>query len=133
MARILVIDDETPIRANLSRMLVMEGHEVVTAEDGRAGLERIRLQRPDLIFCDLVMPALDGHGVLAELLAHADTAAIPFIFLSASADQSEREEGLRRGAIDYLTKPFNLGEIRDAIARHLASAEGARGGTGAGR
>ncbi|MET0218933.1 MAG: response regulator [Burkholderiales bacterium] len=127
MARILVIDDETPIRANLSRMLAMEGHEVVTAEDGLAGLDCIRLQRPDLIFCDLVMPVLDGHGVLAQLLARTDTAAIPFIFLSASADRSEREEGLRRGATDYLTKPFNLGEIRDAIARYLVSPEQAPG------
>ncbi len=119
MARILVIDDEGPIRGNLSRMLAMEGHEVATAEDGVAGLARIREQPPDLIFCDLLMPALDGYGVLAHVLAQPDTATIPFIFLSASADRSEREEGLRRGASDYLTKPFNLGEIRDAVARHL--------------
>ena len=119
MARILVIEDETPIRANLSRMLAMEGHDVVTEKDGVAGLQCIRTQRPDLIFCDLVMPALDGYGVLAAVLARPDTATIPFIFLSASADQTEREEGQRRGATDYLTKPFNLGEIRDTVARHL--------------
>lgn len=119
MARIVVIEDEPAIRANLARMLEMEGHEVVTAEDGLAGLLRIRAQRPDLIFCDLVMPVLDGYGVLAELLARADTATIPFIFLSASADETEREEGLRRGAADYLTKPFRLGEIRDTVVRHL--------------
>lgn len=119
MARILVVDDEAPIRANLSRMLAMEGHDVVTADGGLTALQCIRAQRPDLIFCDIVMPAPDGYGVLAEVLARADTATIPFIFLSASADQSEREEGLRRGATDYLTKPFNLGEIRAAVARHL--------------
>jgi len=119
VARIVVIEDEPPIRANLSRMLEMEGHEVVTAEDGLAGLQRIRAQQPDLIFCDLVMPILDGYGVLAEVLARAETATIPFIFLSASADQGEREEGLRRGATAYLTKPFRLGEIRDTVARHL--------------
>lgn len=119
MARILVIEDETPIRANLSRMLEMEGHEVMTAQDGQIGLACLQAQRPDLILCDLVMPVLDGYGVLAEVLARAETATIPFIFLSASADQAEREEGLRRGATDYLTKPFNLGEIRDTVARHL--------------
>jgi CheY-like chemotaxis protein len=119
MARIVVIDDEAPIRANLSRMLAMEGHEVVTAEDGLAGVQRILTQRPDLIFCDVVMPGLDGYGVLAEVLARADMATIPFIFLSASADQTEREEGLRHGATDYLTKPFKFGEIRDTVARHL--------------
>jgi DNA-binding response OmpR family regulator len=119
MARIVVIDDEAPIRANLARMLAMEGHDVVTAENGLAGLQHIRTQRPDLIFCDVVMPTLDGYGVLAEVLAGAETATVPFIFLSASADQTEREEGLRQGAIDYLTKPFKLGEIRDTVARHL--------------
>lgn len=119
MARIVVIEDETPIRVNLSRMLEMEGHDVVTAEDGLAGLQRIRTQRPDLIFCDVVMPGLDGYGVLAEVLARADTATIPFIFLSASADQTEREAGLRHGATDYLTKPFKLGEIRETVARYL--------------
>lgn len=119
MARIVVIEDETPIRVNLSRMLEMEGHDVVTAEDGLAGLQRIRTQRPDLIFCDVVMPGLDGYGVLAEVLARADTATIPFIFLSASADQTEREAGLRHGATDYLTKPFKLREIRETVARYL--------------
>jgi DNA-binding response OmpR family regulator len=119
MARIVVIEDEPPTRANLSRMLEMEGHEVVTAEDGLVGLQRIRMQQPDLIICDLVMPTLDGYGVLAEVLARAETATIPFIFLSASAHETEREEGLRRGATDYLTKPFRLREIRETVARHL--------------
>ncbi len=119
MARILVIDDEAPIRTNLSRMLAMEGHDVVTADGGLTALQRIRAQRPDLIFCDVVMPGLDGYGVLAEVLGRTDTASIPFIFLSASADQTEREAGLRHGATDYLTKPFKLGEIRETVARHL--------------
>ena len=120
MARILVIDDEAPIRENLVRFLALEGHQVIQAVDGRAGLEAIRTHKPDFIFCDVMMPHLDGFEVLAA--THADTTlrGIPFVFLSASAEPEKLEAALQQGATGYVTKPFNLAHLRQLLASQLA-------------
>ncbi|MCZ7565248.1 MAG: response regulator [Burkholderiales bacterium] len=120
MARILIIEDEPEIRANLQRFLRLEGYEAIEAGDGRQGLAAARAERPDLILCDVRMPELDGFEVLAALRADPATAAIPFAFLTASADRDLRKLGLDLGAHDYLTKPFDLGALRELIARRLA-------------
>lgn len=120
MARILVIDDEAPIRENLVRFLVLEGHQVLQAADGRQGLEAIRTHKPDFILCDVMMPHLDGFEVLAA--THADPAlrGIPFVFLSASAEPEKLEAALMQGATGYVTKPFNLANLRQLLATQLA-------------
>jgi CheY-like chemotaxis protein len=120
MARILVIDDEAPIRENLVRFLVLEGHQVLQAADGRLGLEAIRTHRPDFILCDVMMPHMDGFEVLAA--THADPAlrGIPFVFLSASAEPEKLEAALKQGATGYVTKPFNLANLRQLLATQLA-------------
>ena len=112
---VLVIDDEAPIRANLRRMLLLEGFTVTDAADGDAGIECLRHARPDLVICDLQMPGTDGYGVLAFLRSEAATATTPFVMLTASAEQEEAETSLARGASAYLTKPFSVGGLLDVI------------------
>jgi CheY-like chemotaxis protein len=121
MARILVIEDEAPIRANLLRFLMLEGHELFEAENGQVGLELARKLRPDLILCDMMMPVLDGLGVLEGLRADPAIAQTPFILLTAAASREQIEQGLTHGASAYVTKPFILGDVRSLIARHLAA------------
>ncbi|MGH8726870.1 MAG: response regulator [Burkholderiales bacterium] len=115
MKRILVIEDEAGLRATLSRMLDLEGFEVLTAENGARGVALAKQHLPDLVFCDLKMPELDGYGVLCAIRAEPSTAAIPLVFVTASADKPERQQGLASGAAAYLTKPFSRGEILEAI------------------
>jgi DNA-binding response OmpR family regulator len=122
MHKILVIEDEAAIRNNLARFLRAEGYEVMTAENGVAGVAAARDGLPRLIICDIRMPELDGYGVLAALRQDATTARIPFMFLTASADRAERHIGLAQGADEYLTKPFKLPELLAAIKRRLAAA-----------
>ncbi|MEO7105156.1 MAG: response regulator [Rhodoferax sp.] len=122
MARILVIDDEAPIRENLVRFLVLEGHQVLQAADGRLGLDAIRTHKPDFILCDVMMPQMDGFEVLAA--THADPAlrGIPFVFLSASAEPEKLEAALQQGATGYVTKPFNLAHLRQLLTTQLVPA-----------
>jgi CheY-like chemotaxis protein len=121
MARILVIDDEAPIRENLVRFLVLEGHQVIQAVDGRLGLEAIRHHQPDFILCDVMMPHLDGFEVLAATQADPGLRGIPFVFLSASAEPEKLEAALQQGATGYVTKPFNLAHLRQLLASQLAT------------
>lgn len=121
MARILVIDDEAPIRENLVRFLALEGHEVIQAMDGRMGLEAIRTHKPDFILCDVMMPHLDGFEVLAATHADPTLRGIPFVFLSASAEPEKLEAALQQGATGYVTKPFNLANLRQLLATQLAN------------
>jgi len=104
MATLLVIEDEVPLRANLVRILSAEGYRVIAAADGDEGIRRAREGRPDLVICDILMPLVDGFGVLASLRSQPETAAIPFIFLTASADKETLARGLRSGANEYVTK-----------------------------
>jgi len=122
MATVLVIDDEAPIRENLARFLALEGHQVVQANDGRLGLEAIRSHRPALILCDVMMPHMDGFEVLAAVQADETLRAIPFVFLSASAEPEKLEAALKQGAANYVTKPFNLARLRQLLTDYLSSA-----------
>ena len=119
MARILVIDDETPIRENLVRFLALEGHQVLQAVDGRAGLEAIRIHKPDFILCDVMMPRLDGFQVLEATQSDPTLKDIPFVFLSASAEPEKLEAALKQGASGYVTKPFNLANLRQLLSAQL--------------
>lgn len=121
---VLVVDDEEVIRANVRRLLELEGYAVITATGGREGLELARARRPDLVVCDLVMPDLDGYGVLKGLRANAETADIPFVLLTASAGEGERDVALRAGAAYYVTKPFDLKQLLHAVRRALGSPQG---------
>jgi len=124
MAKILVIEDEAPIRDNLLRFLRLEGHEVLAAENGRVGLEMARTHQPQMILCDVMMPEMNGVEVLDAVRADAALSGLCFIFLTASADAEDVQRGLNRGADEYVTKPFNLKDLRAVIARHLGG-EGA--------
>src|SRR6187402_1376225 len=127
MTRILLIEDQAPMRRKLSLMLRMEGFEVLAAENGRVGLEVARREKPDLILCDVMMPELDGHGVLENLRADPITATLPFIFLTAKGDKPDVRQGMNLGADDYLTKPVGrvdlLAAIRTRLARQQAHQE----------
>jgi CheY-like chemotaxis protein len=124
MATLLVIEDEAPLRANLVRILSAEGYRVIAAADGDEGIRRVREARPDLVICDILMPLVDGFGVLASLRSRPETAAIPFIFLTASADKENLARGLRSGANDYVTKPFKIADLLAAVKRRLPAAKG---------
>jgi len=119
MATLLVIEDEVPLRANLVRILSAEGYRVIAAADGDEGIRRVREGRPDLVICDILMPLVDGFGVLAALRSQPETAAIPFIFLTASADKEDLARGLRSGANEYVTKPFRIADLLAAVRRRL--------------
>ncbi len=120
MATLLVIDDELPIRQNLARFLSLEGHQVLQAADGEAGLAlALGEPRPDLVLCDVMMPRLNGYELLAALRADPRGRDLPFVFLSASAEKERLEQALEQGASGYVTKPFNLAQLKDVLARHL--------------
>ncbi len=119
MARILVIEDESHIRDNLLRFIRLEGHEGFAAADGSAGLQAARAQRPDLIFCDVMMPQMNGLEVLAALQADANLKQVPLVFLSASAESERLEEALQLGASGYVTKPFNFAQLQAVLKQYL--------------
>ncbi len=119
MTKILVIEDEEALRVNLQALLEAEDFQSVGAPNGRIGVELAREHLPDLILCDVMMPDLDGYGVLAELRQDPVTATIPFIFLTAKADKPALRQGMELGADDYLTKPFTIDEVLKAITTRL--------------
>ncbi len=123
MKRILVIEDQAPMRRNLALLLEMEGFTVLTAADGRAGLELARAEKPDLVVCDVMMPELDGHGVVQSLRAEPATAHIPFVFLTAKGDKADVRAGMNLGADDYLTKPVIREDLLAAVQTRLARAQ----------
>lgn len=104
--RILIIDDNPDVRENTSELLELAGYEVITAVNGKEGLEMIRTQKPDLILCDINMPVLDGYGVLQAIQNIPASATIPFIFLTSKAEMSDLRKAMNLGADDYLTKPY---------------------------
>ena len=107
------------MRENLILMLEMEGFAVVWAEQGLRGLELARSEAPDLILCDVMMPGLDGHGVLQALRAEPATATIPFIFLTAKGEKLDQRVGMNLGADDYLVKPVGKEDLLAAISARL--------------
>ncbi|GAB4185082.1 MAG: hypothetical protein Fur006_23130 [Coleofasciculaceae cyanobacterium] len=119
MTKILVIEDEDNIRDILIEMLEAEDFEVIEAADGQRGLKLAQETLPDLIVCDVMMPALDGYEVLNQLRQSSVTETIPFIFLTAKTAEADRRQGMALGADDYLAKPFTRGELLTAIAARL--------------
>jgi signal transduction histidine kinase len=119
VAKILVIEDEESIRENILDLLEAENFEGIGAINGKVGIKLANEQIPDLILCDMMMPEVDGHGVLKALRSEPLTATIPFIFLTAKADKSDIRTGMEQGADDYITKPCTPQELLKAIAIRL--------------
>ncbi|MGR3812341.1 response regulator [Jiulongibacter sp. NS-SX5] len=115
MKKILLIEDNIEIRENTAEILELDGYEVIVAENGKVGVEKALNDAPDLIICDIMMPVLDGYGVLHLLSKNPQTEAIPFIFLTAKADRGDHRKGMEMGADDYITKPFEDVELLNAI------------------
>jgi len=123
MKKILIIEDEEIIRETTADMLRLANYEVSTAENGRVGVKKAQELAPDLIVCDIMMPELDGYGVIYLLSRDPATSGIPFIFLSAKAEKSDVRKGMSLGADDYLTKPFEEMDLLNAIDGRLKRSE----------
>ncbi|EEF60733.1 response regulator transcription factor [Pedosphaera parvula] len=123
MKKILVIEDEPEMRRNLVTILRLEQYQPLGAENGRLGLELAAKEKPDLILCDVMMPELDGYGVLKALRENAATESIPFIFLSAKGEKIDQRNGMNLGADDYLTKPVARAELLEAIVARFRRQE----------
>jgi DNA-binding response OmpR family regulator len=117
--KILLIEDEDFIRENTAEMLELANYKVVTAENGKVGVKKAKANKPDLIICDIMMPELDGYGVLYFLGKDPETSTIPFIFLTAKTDKNDRRKGMSLGADDYLSKPFKEMDLLEAIEGRL--------------
>jgi DNA-binding NarL/FixJ family response regulator len=118
--RILVIEDDADMRTNLTVILTMEGYRVRAAANGIEGLTMAREELPDLVLCDVMMPALDGHAVLQALRADATLDPIPFLFLTARGAMEDLRAGMNLGADDYLTKPVSHDELLTAIRARIS-------------
>src|SRR5215213_3411705 len=116
---ILVIDDNTDIRENTSEILDLAGYKTHTAENGKQGVELALKEKPAVIVCDIMMPELDGYGVLHLLRKNPETQHIPFIFLTAKTERSDFRKGMEMGADDYITKPFDDIELLNAVEIRL--------------
>lgn len=122
MKKILVIEDEPEMRRNLTTILRLEEFHPLAAENGRVGVELATKEKPGLILCDVMMPVLDGYGVLQALRDNPDTASIPFIFLTAKGEKIDVRSGMNLGADDYLTKPVAKADLLKAIRSRLQRA-----------
>ena len=123
MTRVLVIDDEAPIRLLCRVNLEAEGMTVIEAKDGPSGVEKAKQEHPDVILLDVMMPGLDGWRVAEELLEDGNTREIPIVFLTARAEFRDRARGLDIGGVDYITKPFNPVELAPLVRGLLGRLE----------
>jgi len=123
MKKILIIEDNLEVRENLAEILELSNYDVTTAENGKIGVAKATEVRPDLIICDVMMPELDGFGVLRILGKNPMTMNIPFIFLTAKAEKTDFRKGMNLGADDYITKPFDDAELLEAIEIRLKKGE----------
>jgi Response regulator containing a CheY-like receiver domain and an HTH DNA-binding domain len=123
MKKILVIEDEPEMRRNITTLLRYYDYEPVAAENGRVAVEMARREKPDLILCDVMMPELDGYGVLHALQSDPSLARIPFIFLTAKGEKDDLRSGMNLGADDYLTKPVVNADLVRAIESRLRRSE----------
>ncbi|MEL6161948.1 MAG: response regulator [Cyanobacteria bacterium J06623_5] len=121
--KILIIEDETETRNIFLRCLAFENFTAIGAENGTAGIAMANQHRPDLVVCDIMMPDIDGFGVLAKLRSQLSTRAIPFIFLTAKVTMEELRQGMVQGADDYLTKPCTVEQFLNAISARLKRQE----------
>ncbi len=131
MTSVLIIEDDGVIRENILDLLEAEGYEGMEAGDGKAGIATALARRPDVIICDITMPVMDGHQVLQRLRDYPETAAVPFVFLTARAEREDVREGMARGADDYLTKPFTRQELLACIESRLERQRELRAALGA--
>lgn len=123
MKKILIIEDNLEVRENTAEMLELSSYKVLTAENGKLGVELALKELPDLIVCDIMMPVLDGYGAFHLLSKHKETASIPFIFLTAKTEKADFRKGMEMGADDYITKPFDGIELLNAIEIRLKKSE----------
>jgi len=123
MKKIVLIEDNQHVRENTAEILELASYTVQTAENGKIGVELINKEMPDLIICDIMMPELDGYGVLHIISKNSETAKIPLIFLTAKAEREDFRKGMNMGADDYLTKPFDESELLDAVESRLRKSE----------
>jgi diguanylate cyclase (GGDEF)-like protein len=119
MANILIVDDSKLIAHVAKTMLAKQGHEVVLAQDGKAGLEAAKSGQPDIILLDLIMPVMDGYQVCEQLKADETTQEIPIIMVTSKAETADKVKGLQMGALDYVTKPFDEAELIARVNIHL--------------
>jgi len=123
MKKILVAEDHLQVRENIAELLGLAGYQCIAAADGREAVEKAISNAPDLILCDVMMPQLDGYGVIKILRSNPKTASIPLIFLTARSAQEDLRKGMGLGAADYITKPFDNAELLQAIELRLLMAE----------
>lgn len=123
MKKILVIEDNLEVRENICEILELDSYQVISAQNGKIGVEQALNENPDLILCDVMMPELDGYGVLKILNKNPKVNHIPFIFLTAKAEKDDMRKGMVLGAEDYITKPFDDAELLEAIEMRLKKAE----------
>jgi len=121
--KVLIIEDNNDIRENVVEILELAGYEVTDANNGKTGVELALKNPPDIILCDIMMPELDGYGVLYMLNKNPEISAIPFIFLTAKAERIDFRKGMEMGADDYLTKPFDDMDLLNAIESRLKKQE----------
>tara|TARA_R110002049_G_scaffold71370_1_gene183877 strand:- start:40852 stop:41904 length:1053 start_codon:yes stop_codon:yes gene_type:complete len=122
MNKVLLIEDDVILRENTAELLELSNYDVITAPNGKKGVEIAISNLPDIIVCDIMMPLLDGYGVLEALAKNNETKHIPFIFLSAKTERKDVRKGMDLGADDYITKPFEEDELISAIESRLAKA-----------
>ncbi len=120
MKKVLFIEDDTVVRENTAELLELADYDVITAANGKTGVAIAKKEKPDIIVCDIMMPEMDGYGVLQALASDPETQQIPFIFLSAKTEHKDIRKGMDLGADDYLTKPFEEEELTSAIESRLA-------------
>lgn len=123
MKKILLIEDNNEIRENVAEVLELSSYKVFTAADGKAGIEIALQEIPDLVICDIMMPVLDGYGVLHALQRNDTVKHIPFIFLTAKTERTDQRRGMEMGADDYITKPFSGTELLAAVEARLKKTE----------
>jgi CRP/FNR family transcriptional regulator, polysaccharide utilization system transcription regulator len=121
--KVLVVEDNLGIRENLQEILELDGYNVITASDGKEGAAIAQQELPDLILCDIMMPNLDGYGVLHVLSRNPDTLRIPFIFLTAKAEKGDVRKGMSLGADDYIIKPFDETDLLTTVENKLKKFE----------
>lgn len=120
MTQVLLIEDDSAVRENTAELLELSNYEVITGSNGKNGLRKAVEYLPDIIVCDIMMPEMDGYGVLKALSERAETVNIPFIFLSAKTEHSDVRKGMDLGADDYLVKPFEEEDLINAVESRLA-------------
>jgi DNA-binding response OmpR family regulator len=123
MKKILVIEDSPDILSNIAEILELSNYKVYTAENGLKGVEAALSHVPDLIICDIMMPELDGYGVLLMVQKNPDLQGIPFIFLTAKSEASDIRKGMGMGADDYITKPFDATDLLNAVESRIRKTE----------